>query len=132
MKIFETNTKELDGVIKSTDETKEKISQIVIDSKKAIEAVNVNLQMTESEASSAEELLAAMTEVSVAINETRNTAEVIKNQIEKQKENNIKVEKMTKELNDMSYVIEKIISNFSTNDPELEVEQNENNQEGSI
>lgn len=129
VKIFETNTKELDGVIKSTDETKEKISQIVIDSKKAIEAVNANLQMTESEASSAEELLAAMTEVSVAINETRNTAEVIKNQIEKQKENNIKVEKMTKELNDMSYVIEKIISSFSSSEQKLE---EDNTLEGSI
>ena len=120
VKIFESNTKNLDDVIKNTEITKEQIFKIVTDSRIAIDSVKSNLEMTEIGASSSEELLAAITEMSFTINETKNIAEIISNEIDKQANNNKKVEEMTIELNKMSVQMEDVISNFKSSSKEVE------------
>lgn len=112
VKIFESNTKNLDDVIKNTEITKEQISKIVTDSKIAIDSVKSNLEMTEIGASSAQELLTAMTEMSFSTNEAKNIAQIISNEIDKQAKNNKKVEEMTIELNKMSTQMEEAMSTF--------------------
>ena len=108
----------MDDVIKNTEVTKEQISKIVSDSKTAIDSVKSNLQMTEMGASSAQELLATMTEISFATNETKNIAEIISKEIDKQTQNNKKVENMTIELNKMSSQMEEIIQGFKNSSKE--------------
>lgn len=112
IKVFDVNTKELDNVVSNTEITKRQISKIVEDSKIAIDAVNSNLEMTEISATSSEELLATITEISFAVKETKNVVEEIVKVIDLQAYNSKKVEGMTNELNFMSNEMKDIIINF--------------------